>query len=538
MQWAVLFACSLLAVGFLLRAKVKLLQLFYVPAAVIGGLIGLACLYLLTTQVATIDAELAPQMDAAELSPQLQGEMAAVGIELSGETELQVRQLTKRWYLTDAGRSFVIVKAKKDSKLLEVHELHSPWNTKDLTDQLHKWPGWLISVIFAGLLLERSSKPFGKSMTLAARQGIVVWIIILGEIALGLAATGLIIQNSAAYAHVPGSFGQLIEAGFAGGHGTAAALGNVFEEMLGFADGFDLGMVFATLGLIYSVVSGIVFVNIAVRRGWTRRGDIKLSLISGMEDRTDPKPLGLARVRSEVIDPMVFQVLIVAAAFAIGIFIQWAFFAVVPLLLGLLQVSESGVEQTMKYMGNMPLFMFTLIGGLLVREIMHFLKIGDLIDPGSVRRIVAAAMEFLIVAAIASLKITVIIKFGWPVALLLLIGFVWAGFCLLFIGRRLLPRDYWFELGIINYGMSTGTTAQGMMLLRIVDKDLESGAAEDYALAAPLSAPFIGGGVITLLALPLLLQEVAVIWVAIGLFVVMALLYALGAWMAGSSDEA
>ena len=42
--------------------------------------------------------------------------------------------------------------------------------------------------------------------------------------------------------------------------------------------------------------------------------------------------------------------------------------------------------------------------------------------------------------------------------------------CLLVIGRRLLPQRYWFELGILNYGMSTGTTATGLMLLRIIDR--------------------------------------------------------------------
>ena len=40
----------------------------------------------------------------------------------------------------------------------------------------------------------------------------------------------------------------------------------------------------------------------------------------------------------------------------------------------------------------------------------------------------------------------------------------------------------------------------------MVDPELQSGAAEDYALAAPISAPFVGGGIITI-ALPLLLLE-------------------------------
>ena len=54
--------------------------------------------------------------------------------------------------------------------------------------------------------------------------------------------------------------------------------------------------------------------------------------------------------------------------------------------------------------------------------------------------------------------------------------------------------------------MSTGTTATGFVLLRLVDPKLETGAAEDYALAAPLSSPFIGGGMFTI-GLPLVILE-------------------------------
>ena len=104
---------------------------------------------------------------------------------------------------------------------------------------------------------------------------------------------------------------------------------------------------------------------------------------------------------------------------------------------------------------------------------------------------------------------------------------MWTAVCLLVVARRLLPPGHWFELGIINYGMSTGTTAQGMMLLRIVDPDLESGAAEDYALAAPLSAPFVGGGLITL-SLPLIVMKVPVALVLGVLALALVGLYALG----------
>ena len=47
---------------------------------------------------------------------------------------------------------------------------------------------------------------------------------------------------------------------------------------------------------------------------------------------------------------------------------------------------------------------YTLLGGLIVRELMHALRVGHLIDPLSIRRLVGAAMEFLIVAALARMR--------------------------------------------------------------------------------------------------------------------------------------
>jgi len=76
--------------------------------------------------------------------------------------------------------------------------------------------------------------------------------------------------------------------------------------------------------------------------------------------------------------------------------------------------------------------------------------------------------------------------------------------------------------------MSTGTTATGFVLLRLVDPELESGAAEDYALAAPLSSPFIGGGMITV-ALPLLvLERLPLAATALGMCLIVAVLALVG----------
>ena len=59
-------------------------------------------------------------------------------------------------------------------------------------------------------------------------------------------------------------------------------------------------------------------------------------------------------------------------------------------------------------------------------------------------------MEFLVVAAIASLNLTAVVDLWKPLGVLIVAAFVWTGFCLLVVGRRLLPSEYWFELGIIT----------------------------------------------------------------------------------------
>jgi len=436
LEIAFLFASGLLLVGLFLRSQVNLLQIFYVPAAIIGGLIGLVV---------------------------LQCGQASGSLELN-----RIPPLAKAL----VGEVFSWI----------------PQQAERIIGELHTWPGWLIAIVFAGLFLDKPGQSLTASLRGAARQGVMVWIICLGQVALGLMAVWLIIQPlrlGPFNGDTPIYFGQLIEAGFVGGHGTSAALGEVYEKM-GFAEAKDMAFFMATVGLVYSVVSGVVFVNVGVRRGWTRSGDIQIPRLSGLEARRRPESIGLGRVNAEVLDPLLFQALILGAAYAVGLALQR--------LVGL------------AYDG-LPLFMFTLLGGWVVRDVMRLLGVADLIDPQTMRRLVGAAMELLIVAAIASLNLVLVAKAIVPLSILLIVAFVWTAVCLISIGRRLLPSAYWFELGLINYGMSTGVTASGLMLLRILDKEFESGAAEDYALAAPLSSPFVGGGVITVVAIPSMLQS-------------------------------
>ncbi|MEM7474312.1 MAG: hypothetical protein AAF483_04910, partial [Planctomycetota bacterium] len=61
-----------------------------------------------------------------------------------------------------------------------------------------------------------------------------------------------------------------------------------------------------------------------------------------------------------------------------------------------------------------------------------------------------------------------------------------------------------------------------------IDKDLDSGAAEDYALAAPLSSPFIGGGMLTVMLPLFVLENVPIAISAICCSIVVFILFLIG----------
>ena len=65
------------------------------------------------------------------------------------------------------------------------------------------------------------------------------------------------------------AFGMLIPAGFQGGHGTAAALGQTLGN-LGWEDATDLAMTSATVGILTGIFGGIALIKIGTTKNYTK----------------------------------------------------------------------------------------------------------------------------------------------------------------------------------------------------------------------------------------------------------------------------
>jgi len=194
-------------------------------------------------------------------------------------------------------------------------------------------------------------------------------------------------------------------------------------------------------------------------------------------------------------------VVVVAVAVGIGLLIQKGL--VHGANAGARLLPEKAAATVRSVAGSFPLFPLCMLGGLIVQLFEDRFDRHNLIDPGLTRRIQNASLDFLVVAAIALIRVEALAKGIVPFAVIIAAAIGWNVFCVLVLARRMLP-DAWFERSIAEMGQSMGVTATGLLLLRVVDPDYESPAADAFASKQLLHEPFMGGGLWTSAAIPLL----------------------------------
>jgi len=355
-------------------------------------------------------------------------------------------------------------------------------------------PGVLINVVFAclflGVTLPRLSTIWHRAGPQVVYGQIVAW----GQYVVGV---GLVLFFLGRLFGLPAMFGGILPVGFEGGHGTAAGMGPVFVER-GWPEGKHLAMASATFGILSAIVVGMILVNWATRRGYTVR---RLRPQDVPEDDTigiipvDQRPsAGKLTVKSDAIETFTLNLVFVGVAILIG----W-----------LLKQGLLGVERLIpplakhKLLASFPLFPLCMLGGLAVQFWEQRFDRYKLLDLGLTRRIQNAALDFLVVAAIATIRLDVVARGLVPLLILVAAGIGWNVFCVLVLARRVLPNA-WFERSIAEMGQSMGVTATGLLLLRVVDPDYESPAADAFAYKQLVHEPFLGGGLWTSTAIPLL----------------------------------
>lgn len=353
-------------------------------------------------------------------------------------------------------------------------------------------PGLLINIVFACLFLGTALPTVSKVWKSSSRQLAYGQIVAWGQYAVGCALVLLLLQPLFG---LPDIFAGIMPVGFEGGHGTAGGMGPMFDE-LGFPEMKDFALAAATGGILGAIIVGMGLVNWAVRKGYVEK---KVAPRYDAEDLTGIIPdgqrpeAGKLTVTSDVIESLSLHLVFVGAAILLGWLMKQ----------GLLQVATTLPGSGSEIFKSFPLFPLCMLGGVMVQWLADRFDKHEHMDHGLMLRIQNCALDFLVVAAIATIRLDVVAK-GWlPLVILIVGGILWNVLCLTVFARRAF-KDAWFERGIAEMGQSMGVTATGLLLLRVVDPDYETEAAEAFAAKQLLHEPFMGGGLWTGAAIPLL----------------------------------
>ena len=271
---------------------------------------------------------------------------------------------------------------------------------------------------------------------------------------------------------VDGAFGLSMPAGFCGGHGTAAALGESFASY-GVEEMQSLAMTSATVGIIASVVIGMWLISWGAAHGKTKYicAFEKLSpeLRTGILPPDKRKSMGMASFSAISLDSMTFNFAVIAMV-ALG---GWGLAKLIALAWPALML---------------PVFSCAFIVGILVRWLMGLIKAEEHISKPILGHLSGAFTDYLVAFGVASIRLQIVGRYVVPLLILLVLGLLFTLFYVFWVGSRIHKTDS-FEKSIFTWGWFTGTMAMGIALLRITDPDSRSGCLDDYAYAYLYIAP-------------------------------------------------
>ena len=362
------------------------------------------------------------------------------------------------------------------------------------SDQLGTYAGILIAVVFAALPFSSSNAPIKEivrttgPMWAYAQLGMLLQWGIVGLF--GLTVIKWIWPN------LNDAFGIMFPTGFYGGHGTAAAIGASFEG-LGWEDARSLGMMTATVGVVFAIGIGLIFIKWATRNKQAAFisdfNDLPDELRSGMLPEEKRSSIGTETTSSISIDSLTFHVALVCVAALLG------------------YLASRGVKYAYPKL-ELPVFSCAFVIGLIMKRIFDATKISKYICPQTTVRIGSMSTDLLVAFGVASIKLSVIVNYALPLLVLVICGTLITMFITFYFGRKL-SKTYWFERTIFAWGWWTGTMAMGIALLRIVDPKLASKAMDDYALAYLPIAPV---EIILISLTPVLFASGKGFWMVVG----------------------
>lgn len=269
---------------------------------------------------------------------------------------------------------------------------------------------------------------------------------------------------------LPHGWGIMALYSFWGGHGTAAAAGAAFEQ-LGVEGNTQMGMILSTIGLISAIVVGMAIVNQGVRKGYSQKVSLdSADSIKGVVPEESRNPIGMERVSSIAVNNLMFQTSLVMLCI-------WGGGRMMSLL-----------SRLVPTVASFPTMINGILGALILWPIMQKMGLGEYVDKHTINTISGFCLEFVILSAVATIKLSMLADFIVPIIIMSTV-IIAGSFCLSILYTKKISQQDWFEKGLGSFGQSNGSVPTGLALIRCVDPNTETSAAEAMGIANSVTSP-------------------------------------------------
>ena len=297
--------------------------------------------------------------------------------------------------------------------------------------------------------------------------------------------------------------GVLLPFGYGQGTGQALNYGGIYEAEYGFVGGRSFGLTIAAMGFLSASIGGVIHLTLLKRRGKiTGNKSTEIALRSEDIESSNEIPM------QESIDKMTIQIALIIVAYVLAFFMMYGLSALLP-----------GMKSVI-YGFN---FLLGVIAATIIKFIIKLLKKTNIVKKDYINNFLLTRacnffFDLMVVAGISAIRIDMLKRY-WGI--LLILGIV--GLVITYAYTRIVAttlfKEYAEEQFLATYGMLTGTASTVIILLREIDGDFKTPAADNMVYQT--LPPIVFGFPLMLLATLAPQKSVLSLIIMLAFFIVM-----------------
>lgn len=264
--------------------------------------------------------------------------------------------------------------------------------------------------------------------------------------------------------------GYLFGTGFSQGPGQCISYGTIWESApYLIQNAVNIGITFSALGFFIATLVGIPLARYGLRKGWgTVNTNTELSndfIVGIAKDKT--QPCAHAITHSANIDTFAYHIAIIFTVYLAAYFFAIFWLRTMPTVIAPIGIGF--------------IFFWGWIISKCIRIVSTKCQADSFFDNATIRRLTGVCVDFMTASVFMSIQFRAIQDMLIPIGIVVVLGSIMTTLVILWLARRC--PELGFERFLYALGMCTGTTATGLLLVRVVDPEFESSVAEEAGMS-------------------------------------------------------